>query len=152
MNVLTKQCPDGYVFNAGTKMCRPLTSAAMCGTVNCQKSLNKWVPFEMQRGYYAFCGRPKPTMFKCSDEDNLVFDPTVNKCIYNCQSSGYFVDRLDCRSYYICENRGRGYIAVQAKCNVNYYFDKVKLECVRGTCECEIKPDDDRLPGGGGGW
>lgn len=139
--VETLKCPEGFVFHSKTKLCRKFTSAKQCVTINCANNQYEWVPYEPQKGYYAFCSKPFATMFKCADEENYVFDPTNNRCVYNCRSYGYFGDRLDCRKYHVCEKRGR----VTAKCPYNYYFDSVKKECVRGICRPEIDTDDMKM-------
>lgn len=136
------KCPEDFVFHSKTRLCRKLTSSKQCMRINCKNSLYKWVPYEPQKGYYAFCGKPFATMFKCPDEENYVFDTTYNKCVYKCESCGYFGDRLDCRTYHVCEKHGR---VETAKCPLNYYFDKVKKKCVRGTCWPEIDTDDMKM-------
>lgn len=123
-------------------MCRKKTSDKMCSIIDCKKNSHKWVPFEPQKGYYAFCDIPKPIMFKCKDEVDYVFDTSLNKCVYNCLTNGYFVDRFDCKSYIICEKQGLEYVVLRATCPLRYYFDKDKKKCVRGTCTSEIDDND----------
>lgn len=63
---------------------------------------NKFLPFPHNPAYCAFCGVPI-IMFKCADEQNYIYDPSVNECVYNCKYTGYFIDSSNCSQYFICE-------------------------------------------------
>lgn len=106
-----------------------------CIKVNCAKQDNKIIAYPGSIGYYAFCGTPI-IMFKCADEDTFMFDTKINKCRFNCKKAGYFVDRLACQRYFICERAGG--VAIEQECPTDHRFNG--KECVHEpNCVPEIK-------------
>lgn len=74
-------------------------------------------------------------MFKCEFEKYEVYDPAENICKFNCKSSGYFQDPMDCNSYYVCTAASLGtYKSERIQCPATYYFDGAK--CTKDSSNC----------------
>lgn len=114
------KCPANYVYSSRLKLCMRQVDYKTCDIVNCTGVANKFIPFIQNSAYYAFCGVPA-VMFKCADEGNFKFDPSLNDCVYNCLGAGYFVDPSNCAQFYICESYGAE--AILQRCPLGFNFD-----------------------------
>ena len=127
-------CPDGYVFNLQKQLCSRKDIYSVCETVDCSRTVNGYILFKSSPAYYAMCFAINAIyVFKCSDEDNMVFDANLGECVYNCPGVGNFVNTRNCNSYIMCTKKNGKLEGSEVNCQKNYWFNN-------GKCEKEVKP------------
>lgn len=132
---------DSTNNKCGASTARTLAPALPCNKIDCSKKPNTFIVYPGNPAYYAYCylgsnGQITTYMFVCDFPAFQIFDSTLNQCIYNCKSTGYFQDPSNCNGYLYCS-------AAKAKptslsCETAYVFDGTG--CNKDAATCKFPP------------
>ncbi|XP_052563474.1 uncharacterized protein LOC128092802 [Culex pipiens pallens] len=118
------RCPDGFVFNPETTLCKLKKSDADCMKISCNKN-EILSPYGTSKQFFGFCmifDYIVPSMIrvgKCSP--GTEFDG--HKCVYKCTAAGRFPDSEDPTVFYECWENGSGFESGSSICNSGKTFD-----------------------------
>lgn len=134
-------CANNLVYNARDGTCRS-RFFQMCSKIDCSRRPNNAVvTFPLNPAYYAVCsaGPPaKTVLFKCADELNEVYDPSIGACRYNCLLFGNYADRTNCNGYINCSWQGR-WVATKQLCAPNQMFRAGRCVTTSTPCVSQIR-------------
>jgi hypothetical protein len=132
------ECDNYYVFDPNgyqNDYCR-FTRNRNCVQVNCQGQtkniLIRYPTFPSQRGeIVASCrGSKKPFVFRCEAGFLADLQTLPVECKLNCRGAGKFPYEDDSTKYVDCVFTGRRFEPKVKSCFRNYYFDRVRRQCM----------------------
>lgn len=135
-------CPTGFVYYSVGQLCRKREQNNCQTLKSCLKTSNtgKLVRFSDDAAIFAYCGdNALPTMFRCTDRKNEIFDERLGFCRYNCRRDGLFVDRTNCEGYILCRKLNNQWRPQAWNCPTDYWFNQTRCEVQSDTkCVSEI--------------
>lgn len=128
------QCPEGYVFNPETTLCKAKTSEADCMRISCNKDeiLSRYGTSKQFFGYCTIYDYILPSMIRvgrCSA--GTEFDGRT--CVFKCTAAGRFPDSDDPAVFHECWENGSGFESGTSTCGFGKKFDAEK-----GVCRMEV--------------
>lgn len=105
LRALPYMCPELYVYDPLTNLCKFFRQSSDCPVLDCQKHLNRFTAYPLEASLYTFCtyfeGRLHLSLHQCPSE--MVFDPSSQTCVYGCMGGeGKFAHPQDRNKYFLC--------------------------------------------------
>lgn len=105
LRAIPYMCPEYYVYDPLTNLCKTFTQNHDCPVLDCQLYINRFASYPLDRSLYAFCGisdgRPIVSLYQCPSE--TFFDPETQSCVFGCiEGEGKFAHPEDRSKYYLC--------------------------------------------------
>lgn len=98
-------CPQFYVYDPLTNLCKLHRQPRDCPALNCQQHINRFTAYPLDRSLYTFCayyeGKLQLSLHQCTNE--MVFDEGSQSCVFGClEGEGRFAHPDDKSKYFLC--------------------------------------------------